>query len=355
MKGSVIEMNKVKTGLIGYGFSGATFHAPFLKALEEFDLVKVMSSHPEKVQKDVGNVEVVPNLEDILEDPSIELVIITTPNPLHYDMAKKSLFHGKHVVLEKPMVIEPEEAKDLIHLAKEKNLMLSVYQNRRWDNDFLTIQQLISNGDLGEIATYEAHFDRFRPEVRDRWREQPGKGSGMLYDLGAHLIDQALYLFGKPQFVQADVFPQRNHAEVDDYFHIIMGYEKLRVILHSGSIVKGQSPRFIVHGGKGSFVKYGIDGQEDALREGQAPGGEGWGEDKPEWYGKLTVEVDGQDVVKKVETLPGSYQTYYQKVYDHIRNGAPCPVPGEDGLKTIEIIHAAMESSKEKKAVFLSN
>ncbi|MED1201808.1 oxidoreductase [Heyndrickxia acidicola] len=348
-------MNKIKAGLVGYGFSGATFHAPFLKVLEEFDLVKVMSSHPEKVHENLKDVEVVPNLEDVLEDSSIELVIITTPNPLHYEMAKKSLSHGKHVIIEKPMVIDPEEAKDLIQLAKEQGLMLSVYQNRRWDGDFLTIQQLITNGDLGDIATYEAHFDRFRPEVRYRWREQPGKGAGMLYDLGAHLIDQALHLFGKPQFVQADVFPQRPHGEVDDYFHIILGYEKLRVILHSGSIVKGKSPRYLVHGRNGSFVKYGIDGQEDALRAGQLPAGEGWGEDKPEFYGELTVEADGQDVVKKVETIPGSYQTYYKKVYEHIRSGAPCPVPGEDGLRTIEVIHAALESSREKKAVFLND
>ncbi|KHD86642.1 oxidoreductase [Heyndrickxia ginsengihumi] len=348
-------MEKIKTGLIGYGFSGATFHAPFLKALDEFDLIKVLSSNQEKVQNDLGNITVAEKMDDIINDPEIELVVITTPNTLHYEMAKQSLIAKKHVIIEKPMVVDPEEAKELIQLAKQNNVMLSVYQNRRWDNDFLTIKHLISEGSLGEITTYEAHFDRFRPNVRNRWREQAGKGSGMLYDLGSHLIDQALHLFGTPQFVLADVFAQREQSQVDDYFHIILGYEQRRVILHSGSIVKGQGPKFAVHGSKGSFIKYGLDGQEDALKAGKIPTEKDWGKDKEEWYGALTIDENGKEVTKKIETIPGSYTSYYRQVYDHIRSGKANPVPGEDGLKTIQVIHAALQSSKEKKAVFFNN
>jgi scyllo-inositol 2-dehydrogenase (NADP+) len=196
------------------------------------------------------------------------------------------------------MVIDPEEAEELIQLANEQQLMISVYQNRRWDNDFLTIKHLIAEDTLGKVNTYEAHFDRFRPHVQDRWREQAGKGSGILYDLGSHLIDQALHLFGKPQFVLADVFAQRDGAQTDDYFHIIMGYGKLRVILHCGSIVAGQGPKFTVHGSKGSFIKYGIDGQEDALKAGKNPTADAWGKDDPEYYGTLILHEDGQEVVK---------------------------------------------------------
>ncbi|OIK11821.1 oxidoreductase [Bacillus sp. MUM 13] len=347
-------MNAIKTGLAGYGFSGATFHGPFLKTMEEFDIVKVMSSKPEKVREDLGDIEVVKDFDSLVDDPDIELIVITTPNQLHYSMAKKSLQHHKHVIIEKPMVIDPAEAEELIALAEENKLMLSVYHNRRWDNDFLTIKKLIAEGTLGEISTYEAHFDRFRPQVRDRWREKAGKGSGMLYDLGSHLIDQALHLFGEPQFVMADVFAQRENAETDDYFHIILGYETLRVILHSGSLVADQGPRYKVHGSKGSFIKFGIDCQEDDLKAGKVPGSKNWGKDKKEWYGERTVIRDGQEIKESVETVPGSYSSYYQGAAGAIREGKPSPVRGEDGLKTIKIIQAALDSNRQKRAVYLN-
>ncbi|MFB9757991.1 oxidoreductase [Ectobacillus funiculus] len=346
-------MNTMRVGLIGYGFSGETFHAPLLQALTEYEIVKVMSRNPQKVAQTLGAVQVVETIEDVLKDETIELVIITTPNTLHYEMAKQSLLAGKHVVIEKPMVIDPEEAEELIQLANEQQLMLSVYQNRRWDNDFLTIKRLIAEDTLGKVNTYEAHFDRFRPHVQDRWREQAGKGAGILYDLGSHLIDQALHLFGKPQFVLADVVAQRDGAKTDDYFHIIMGYGKLRVILHCGSIVAGQGPRFTLHGSKGSFIKYGIDGQEDALKAGKIPTADDWGEDNPECYGTLILHEDEQEVVTKVKTLPGSYTSYYKQVFEHIRYGQPCPVRAEEGLQTIQMIHAALKSSAEKQAVFM--
>jgi scyllo-inositol 2-dehydrogenase (NADP+) len=346
-------MQILKVGLIGYGFSGAVFHAPLLAVLENFEITKVLSSNPEKVHEDLGNVEVVSNIQHILDDSSIQLVIITTPNILHFEMAKQSLLAGKHVVLEKPMVNTVEEAKQLVRIAKERNLMLSVYQNRRWDNDFLTIKQLIAEGTLGEIKTYEAHFDRYRPDLQNRWREQAGEGSGILYDLGSHLIDQALHLFGTPQFVQADVLNQRDGAVTDDYFHVVLGYNTMRVILHSGSIVPAHDLKYIVHGEKGSFIKYGLDSQEEALKAGKKPIGEEWGADDPDKYGVLTSIKDGKTISQKVKTIAGSYATYYQKVYEHIVEAKPSPVTAEEGLMTIKIIELAKQSSKEKRAIYL--
>lgn len=346
-------MRKIKVGLVGYGLSGATFHAPLLSVLGQFQIVKVVSSQKEKVLKDLKDVEVVGSLEEILEDSSIDLAVITTPSGLHYEMAKQSLLAGKHVILEKPMVVEAWEAEELIKIAEEKNLLLSVYHNRRWDNDFLTVKKLMDDGVLGEINTYQVHYDRFRPMVRDRWREKPGPGSGILFDLGSHLIDQALHLFGVPQFVWADVFSQKENAETDDYFHVILGYEKLRVILHSGSIVPSNGPRFQVHGSKGSFIKSGNDCQEADLSDGKKPIDDSWGADAPEFYGKL-VTVEGENETHEtIETLHGSYLTYYQAVADSILSGKKAPVTAQEGLSVIKIIDAAFESSKLKKAVYI--
>jgi scyllo-inositol 2-dehydrogenase (NADP+) len=346
-------MRKIKVGLVGYGLSGSKFHTPFLSVLEEFEIAKVVSSKKEVVQQDLGNVEVVSSLAEVINDPAIDLVIITTPTNLHYEMAKQSLRAGKNVILEKPMVVETWEAEELINLAEEKNLLLSVYHNRRWDNDFLTVKRLVNEGKLGEINTYEVHFDRFTPIVSNKWKEQQGHGSGMLYDLGSHLIDQALYLFGLPQFVLADVFSQRDNAETDDYFHVILGYGKLRVILHTGLMVLSNGPRFQVHGSKGSFIKYGFDPQEAALKAGKKPINQLWGTDDPQFFGKL-VTKEGEIVKEeRIETLRGSYATYYKRVAESILEGKSAPVTAQEGLSVIKIIEAALKSSTEKKAIFL--
>jgi len=346
-------MKKINVGLVGYGFSGATFHAPVISVLEEFNITKVVSSNREKVQRDLGDVEVVGSLEELLTDEKIDLVVITTPSGLHYEMAKQSLIAGKHVILEKPMVVASWEAEDLIKIAQEKKLLLSIYHNRRWDNDFLTVKKLVNEGILGEINTYQVHYDRYRPEVRERWRERQGPGSGMLYDLGSHLIDQALHLFGWPKFVMADVFAQRENGETDDYFHVILGYDKLRVILHSGSIIPGHGPRFQVHGRKGSFMKYGLDGQEAALKAGKKPIHPSWGADVPQFYGKLTTLEGDQEKQKTIETLHGSYPTYYKKIAESILEGKRAPVTAEEGLSVIKIIEASLKSSREKQVIFL--
>ncbi|MGK9431490.1 oxidoreductase [Bacillus atrophaeus] len=344
-------VNTIQVGILGYGLSGSVFHAPLLTVLDQFHISKVMTSRTEEVKRDLPEAEVVHDIGDITGDPAIELVIITTPSGLHYEHAKACLRAGKHVVIEKPMTATAEEGEDLKQIAEEQGVLLSVYHNRRWDNDFLTIQKLIHEGKLEDINTYQVSYDRYKPKVQERWREKQGAGTGTLYDLGSHIIDQALHLFGMPQAVTANVTAQRENAETVDYFHMTLHYGKLQVILHAGSIAAANGPRYQIHGQRSSFIKYGIDGQEDALRAGEKPVDDNWGADDPAFYGELTT-VHGND--RKTETIPsvnGSYLNYYEKIADSIREGNALPVTAEEGINVIRIIDAAVKSSEEKRTI----
>ncbi|HEX2915025.1 MAG TPA: oxidoreductase [Chloroflexia bacterium] len=344
-------MREVTVGVVGYGLSGAVFHAPLITSVDGYRLKTIVSSNPAKVTADYPEVQVAPTVEDLLADPEIELVVIGAPNSAHFPVARQSLLAGKHVVVDKPFTNTTQEAEELIQLAEQNDRLLSVFQNRRWDNDFLTVKACLKSGLLGELYSYESHYDRFRLEVRNRWREIDLPGSGMLFDLGAHLIDQALHLFGTPESIYADLHKQRPGSKVIDYFHLLLDYGRLRVILHSGMVIKSPGPRYQLHGTKGSFIKYGLDSQEDALKAGMRPGDAGWGADKPEFYGELTTEVEGATLTGKMETLPGSYESYYIEVLKAIREGAPLPVRAEEGLNTIKVIEKALQSSQEKREV----
>lgn len=338
-------MREINVGLVGYGFSGAVFHAPIINRVQGLRLSKVVSTNAEKVTQDNPHAAVVDNVNDLFNDPSIDLVVISSPNTTHFPFAFEALQAGKHVVIEKPFVNVVSEGEVLLHLAKEKNLLLSVYHNRRWDGDFLTVQRLIESGDLGEIHTFESHFDRFVPVVSNNWREKDQPGSGTLFDLGSHLIDQALVLFGTPQTIFADIGTQRNSAEADDYFHLLLKYEKTRVILHSSMLMKQQGPRFQVHGTKGSFVKYGYDSQEDLLIKGVKPGDTAWGMEEPEHYGVLTIE-DRLSSERIIETETGCYECFYKGIAESIHSGQPAPVRAEEATNTIRIIEAAKQSAR---------
>jgi scyllo-inositol 2-dehydrogenase (NADP+) len=345
-------MKPINVGLAGYGFSGQSFHRPLLQHSHNFEIHTVMSSNKEKVQTDMGGVNVVPSLQELLQE-DIELVVITTPNHLHYDMIKQSLTAGKHVVVEKPFVTESEQGEELIRLAEENGLVLSVFHNRRWDADFLTIRNLMEKKKLGDISTYEAHFDRYRPMVKDRWKENKIEGGGVLYDLGSHLIDQALCLFGKPQWVFADVFSQRDPEKAEDYFQITLGYDTVRIGLYSRSIVLDPGPRYQLHGQKGSFVKYGMDRQEADLKEGINPYSASWGMEDEESWGTLSL-IEEEEVNKvKLSSEKGDYTQYYQGIFEAVRNNQPIPVRAEEALNVIEIIEACKKSSSEKKSIYL--
>lgn len=345
----------IQVGLIGFGLSGSVFHAPLIDWTEGLKLAAVVSSQPDKVNEIYPDTRVYREVEALLNDQDIQVVVISSPNMTHYEYATRALEAGKHVVVEKPFTNSSEEAERLIALAREKELLLSVYHNRRWDNDFLTIGRLLETGVLGNVSYYEAHFDRFRPEVTGRWREQDLPGSGMLYDLGSHLIDQALTLFGKPNTVWADLRKERRGGKVNDYFHLVLGYSNLRVVLHAGSLVREQGPRFILHGDRGSFMKHGFDPQEAQLRKGLGPGTEDWGRDTVSNYGKLTTDIGGLAVSGTVDTLVGSYEMFYRKLADAIRHGGSSPVQAEDARDVIRIIELAMESHSKGRVLTLDH
>jgi len=274
------QPGSIRVGLIGYGYAGKTFHAPLIAATPGLRLACVASSDAAKVHADWPQVEVVADAPALIARDDIDLVVIATPNDTHAPFARAALPVGKHVVIDKPFALNLDEARDLIATARENDCLLSVFHNRRWDSDFLGVKQAIADGAIGRVVHFESHIDRFRPEVRARWREGAGRGAGLWFDLGPHLIDQAVQLFGLPERVQANFARQRAGALSDDWAHVVLDYAHgLRVILHASMLVAGGSPRFVVHGERGSLIKREADRQEAQLKAGIVPGADGWGAD----------------------------------------------------------------------------
>ena len=266
----------LNVALLGYGFASKTFHAPLLTHVPGLRLTHIVSSDSAKVKKDY-DVAVLAKAEEAFALPEIDLIVIATPNITHFDLASKALNAGKHVVIDKPFTNTVAEATELISLARKHRRLLSAFQSRRWDADYLTLRKVLADGALGEVAHFESHYDRYRPEPRQRWRELPGPGSGIWFDLGAHLADQALQLFGPPEAIYADLEMQRPLGQTVDYFHVILRYGRNRVILHGASLVVAETPRFTVHGALGSYTKCGMDPQEEAFKRGEIPGESGMG------------------------------------------------------------------------------
>lgn len=288
--------------------------------------------------------------------PDIDLVVVATPNAQHHPVAKAALEAGKHVVVDKPFTLDVAEARELELLARRNNRVLAVYQNRRFDADYLTLKDLLASGELGRLVYLESHFDRFRPEVRDRWREQKVPGAGLWVDLGAHLVDQAVQLFGRPDTLQLDTAALRDGAQVEDYFHAVLRYESgphapLRVVLHATTLAAHAAPRYIVHGTRGSYIKHGVDPQEDALRAGQRPPMAGWGADPQD--GELVVPAsDGGEPQRQVwPTRAGNYLDYYAAVRDAILGNGPNPVPPEQAVALMELLDIGQQSAAEGRAI----
>jgi scyllo-inositol 2-dehydrogenase (NADP+) len=343
----------IGVGLVGYGLAGSALHAPLIGAEPRLRLHAVASSRPDKVHRDLPAVRVVATPAALLEDPAVELVVVAAPNAVHHRLAGAALRAGRHVVVDKPFVTGARAADELIGLAGRQGRLLSVFHNRRWDGDYLTVRHCVQAGLLGRVSTYLARYDRFSPRPAGGWREREGPGSGALWDLGAHLVDQALQLFGLPATVMADVGSQRPGALADDFFHAVLGYGELRAILHAGSLVRSPGPRFEVHGDKGSFRKYGVDRQAAALEAGERPGDPGWGSDAEERYGSLTTEVAGLEVTGRLATLPGSYQTFYRAMAAAIRGEGPVPVTAEEARDTVRVLEDMLQSSREGRVVAL--
>ncbi|NOX46256.1 MAG: oxidoreductase [Chlorobi bacterium] len=342
----------IGTGIIGFGLSGKVFHAPFLHISQGFEIKKIVEQHEKESQLIYPYIDVVEDYKELLNDAEIELIVVCTPNTLHFQMVSDCLKAGKHVVVEKPFTPTSKEADELIKLAKSLDRKIFVYQNRRWDGDFLTIKKVLKTGVLGNIQEYEAHFDRFKPEVNSlAWREFPIPGAGILYDLGSHLIDQALHLFGKPISVKANIQSQREGGEADDYFKLILNYKSLNVILSAGMLVEGIGPRFVIHGVLGSYVKFGIDPQEENLRTGRMPEGEDWGSENPENWGMITIDYQDLNIDGSIETEPGNYMGFYDNVFDVLRNDGDMSVKTKEARNVIRLIELAFESSRTDKAI----
>lgn len=339
----------IKVGIVGYGYASKTFHVPFIATLPEYELTAISSSNPAKVSADWPDVAVVASPEELFSNPEIELVIIPTPNDTHYPLASEALAAGKHVVVDKPFTITVEEAQALQKQAQDTGKLLSVYHNRRWDAGYLTLKKLLADGSLGDIKYYESHFDRYRPVTRQRWRESAAAGGGIWYDLGPHLLDQALQFFGKPKSITADLGMIRPGAEAVDYFHSILEYTDKKVILHSSTVAAAESPLYVVHGMKGSYVKYGLDPQEDCLKSGQLPTSQNWGEDKRN--GSVTLSQDDDLITQELVNEKGNYGGYYLAIHDAIRNGAVNPVLPQEAIDIMKVIEAGILSNKEKRTI----
>jgi scyllo-inositol 2-dehydrogenase (NADP+) len=337
----------IRTGLIGYGLAGSAFHAPLIDATEGLALAAIASSRTEVISRDWPGVPAV-SVEAVLGDPAIELVVIATPNTTHAPLAHMAIKAGKHVVIDKPFALDANEGVTLARLAESRGRVLSVFHNRRWDGDFLSVRKLLDRDALGEMRLYEARWDRFRPAIKNGWREEAGPGSGLLADLGPHLIDQALVLFGMPRAISADLVAQRGEALVDDYFELTLDYGPMRAILSASTLVAAPRPRFAAHGTGGSFVKYGLDPQEMWMRNGGRPADPGYGEDRPEFFGTLT---DVESAATRIPTERGDYRAFYEGAVRTIVQGAPPPVAPADAIDGLRLIELARRSAAEGRRI----
>jgi scyllo-inositol 2-dehydrogenase (NADP+) len=346
-------MQKIKTALLSYGMSGKVFHAPFIEFHDGFELVGSWERSKKLIQQDYPNVKSYATLEELLQD-DIDLVIVNTPVETHFEYAKKVLLAGKHAVVEKAFTTTAAEARELMNLAKEKGLKLSVFQNRRWDSDFKTVQKVVTDKVLGELVEAEFHFDRYNPLLSAKGhKETANSGAGILKDLGPHLIDQALHLFGFPLSVFADIRITREHSLVDDWIDILLYYSDFRVRLKAGFFVREANPAYVIHGKKGSFLKPRGDVQEDELKLGKKPNLTSWGTEAAGNEGLLHTEIDGKIIKEKVPTLQGNYYDFFEGVYQSIINDTKEPVTALEGLQVMQIIEAAIESSSQGKVVAL--
>jgi predicted dehydrogenase len=341
-------MSRIGVGIIGNGMATRVFHAPYIQACDDLELKAVVARKPGAVAP-VEGVAIVPDVETLLADPAIVLVVVATPSATHAEIARQVLEAGKHVVVEKPFTLDLAEARALAELAQARGLVLSVFHNRRWDTDFLAVRAGIEQGLIGRVVHFESHFDRFRPQVRDRWREDGSPGSGVWYDLGPHLADQALMLFGRPEAVSADIASLREGSGAPDWAHVVLRYADKRVILHAGMCVAGGEPRFRVHGTGGTVVKQHLDPQEAQSVAGLRPGGAGWGVDADP-----LVYFDGEGPSREIAAPKGSQQRFYAMMASACLGTGPAPASLDEVLLVQEVVEAALVSAREGRAVKLA-
>lgn len=346
----------LRVGLLGYGLAGRVFHAPLIAATDGLELAAVVTRDPDRraqVRHAYPGTQLFDRSEDLVGSGGIDLVVVATPNRSHVPMARLAIAAGLPVVVDKPLAATAAEGREVVEEARSRGVPLTVFQNRRWDGDFLTVRRLLDEGVLGTVLRFESRYDRWRPEIRQRWREHaaPEDAGGILFDLGAHLVDQAVQLFGPVASVYAEVDLRRPGTEVDDDDFVALAHANgVRSHLWMSVLAAQLGPRMRVLGDRAAYTKYGLDGQEAALGAGQRPGGPGWGEELPERWGSVGTEDD----LRELRTEPGSYQAFYAGVAAALRDGAPLPVDPADSVAVLEILEAARRSTAEREVVHLA-
>jgi scyllo-inositol 2-dehydrogenase (NADP+) len=354
-----MSVSEIGVAVIGFGLAGQVFHAPFVSAVPGLKLEAIVQRKGDEAAKAYPAARILRSVDEALQDAKVQLVVVGTPNETHYEMAKQALLAGKHVVIDKPFAATSAEAAELKALAEKQGVVLAPFHNRRWDGDFLTVKRLLAEQAVGRLVTFESHFDRFRPMPRENtWKEGAGAANGLLMDLGPHLVDQALALFGVPQGITASVRRDRDLTDIEDAFDITLEYPRLRAHCRSSMVACDAAPRFLLHGTEGSFKKYGLDPQEPALVGGaKVPRmGEGeWLGEAEDMWGMLTVAPVPADPAKltksAVKTEFGDYRGYYANVRDAINGTAKLAVTPEDGYRVIKLLEMARISSEQGRTL----
>ena len=347
-----MENNMIRVGLIGFGLGGRVFHAPLVSSVEGLELAAVLERSTNRAAERYPGIKTYRSLEEMLADSSLGLIVVTTPNNTHFPLAKQILGAGRNVVVDKPLAATSAEIAELIRLAASKNLLIAPFHNRRWDSDFLTLQKLLHEGSLGRLVYFESRFDRWRPNLpTDRlWKEDP-VGGGMLLDLGTHLCDQVLHLFGKPEAVSADVRREREGTGANDSFNVRLQYPGLIVTIGANSLSIPAGPRYHLRGTKGNYWKLGLDPQEAALNRITRIDDPNWGHDPESEWGILHVDIGGGTVTRPVPSLPGDYRLYYAGIRDALLGKSPVPVAALDAWRVVRILEWAAESSEKRREI----
>lgn len=344
----------IKTAIASFGMSGQVFHGPFLKTNPGYEVISVLERSKTLSRKLFPQAAIVDDYNKILKNPDIELVIVNTPDRLHFEMAATALKSGKHVVVEKPITLKSQEAKQLVQLSHKMGKILAVFQNRRWDGDFLTVQKILNEGKLGRLIEFESHYDRYRTQITPgTWKEEGNEYAGVLYNLGSHMVDQTFVLFGKPKAVTAHLKIVRTGGAVSDYYDIRLEYGKFTAILKCSYLVKEPGPRYIIHGEMGSFFKFGIDPQEEMLKAGNLPEGKKWGTESADLWGTLYYSENENSLNEKIETVQGNYHSFYNNVFETVRNGTELMVKPEETIEVLKILEACLLSNREKRTIML--
>ena len=346
--------SRIKVGIAAFGMSGKVFHAPLISHHNRFVLRRIVQRSGDDARALYPDVLLSRSTDDLVADAEIDLVVVNVPDRFHHDLAKQCLEAGKHVVIEKPITQTIAQAEELIGLAARKQRMLTVFQSRRWDGDFMTVCKVVKSKVLGRLVEFESHYDRYRNFIQpNTWKERSEEGAGILSNLGSHMIDQALLLFGMPGAVTGHLRIVRTGGEVDDWYDIRLHYDGLTALLRASYLVKEPGPRYFLHGTDGSFCKYGLDPQEEDLKKGIDPHSPGWGIESMEWFGTLATEKSGITQHAKLQTLPGNYSAFYDGVADCLQKGTQPPVEPEEAVNVIRVIDAVKQSNGERKTIEL--